>query len=146
MHRVEYSVHTQAPPELCWQVYVDWQRWPLFHPSYGKMQWTTGRAWERGSRLSIEIVHPVRLLVEHVITAFVPGERIAWIDHSGFITIEQWVFFRKDADGGTRVETWADLVGPATVKGVLALPLFKQFTKKWYNEFAGYCDRLANPR
>ena len=142
-HRVEYSVATQASVELCWETYIDWRNWPKFHPSYGNMEWSSGRPWDRGSRLSIEIVSPVHIQVEHVITAFVPRDRIAWIDHAGYITVEQWVFFRKRSEGGSTIETWADLVGPATIKGALALPIFKQFTKKWYNEFALYCDGLA---
>ncbi len=143
VHRVEYSVTSIASLESCWEAYVDWRNWPKFHPSYGRMEWVQGRPWERGSKLEIEITQPIRFVVEHRITTFVPRQRIAWIDHSGFITIEQWVYFHAIPEGGTRIETWADLVGPPTIKGVLALPLFKQFTKQWYNEFAAYCDGLA---
>jgi hypothetical protein len=143
VHRVEYALNSIAPLELCWDVYVDWNNWPMFHPAYGRLAWTAGKPWERGSRLSIEIKQPIHLEVEHVIIKFVPKQRIAWLDHSGFVTVEQWVSFTPDHDGGTRVQTWADIVGPPTIKDVLILPLFKQFTKKWYNEFVDHCDRLA---
>jgi hypothetical protein len=142
-HRIEYSVSSNAPLDLCWNTYVDWTNWPLFHPAYGRIEWTQGKPWERASHLSIEITHPIHINVEHVIIKFVPKQRIAWLDHSGFITIEQWVNFAPRIDGGTKIETWADIVGPATIKGMVALPLIKQFTKKWYNEFADFCDRLA---
>jgi Polyketide cyclase / dehydrase and lipid transport len=142
-HRVEYSVTSKAAVDVCWAVYIDWQNWPLFHPVYGKLEWTHGKPWERGSRLSIEITSPIRFDVEHVIIKFVPKQRIAWLDHSGFITIEQWASFTAVEGGGTRIDTWADIVGPPTFKGLVTLPLFKQFTKKWYNQFAEFCDRLV---
>ena len=145
-HRVEYSVVTSAPLELCWQVYIDWKNWPRFHSGYGHLEWTKGEPWQRGSRLSIEMIFPIPLHVEHIITAFVPGEHIAWLDHAALITIEQWVNFKHAPEGGTRIDTWADLVGPSTIKGLLAIPLFKQFTKKWYNEFADYCTRIHSEK
>jgi hypothetical protein len=143
LHRVEYVVNSNASLELCWNTYIDWENWPLFHPSYGRLQWTSGKPWERGSHLSIEITQPIHINVEHVIIKFVPKQRIAWLDHSGFVTVEQWVNFVPRIDGGTRIETWADIVGPPTIKDILILPVFKQFTKKWYNEFVSYCDRMA---
>jgi hypothetical protein len=146
LHRVEYSVVSSAPIELCWKIYVDWKNWPLFHSGYGRIAWTKGDPWQRGSHLSIEMIYPIPLNVEHVITAFVPGEYIAWLDHAAFITIEQSVYFKNAPEGGTRIDTWADLVGPKTVKGYLAIPLFKQFTKKWYTEFAEYCTRLSSEK
>ncbi len=142
-HRVEHSVATAASPELCWQTYIDWNNWPKFHNSYGEMRWIKGAPWTVGSELDIEITTPVNFHVRHVITSVAAGDHIAWIDHSGFITIEQWVFFRAQPEGGTLVETWADLVGGSTIKGILALPLFKVFTERWYGEFGKYCDRLA---
>ena len=142
VHRLEYSVRTRATIDQCWQAYTDWQNWHRFHPSYGKRQWTDGEPWTVGSRLAIEITSPIHFNVVHVITRYSPKECIAWIDHSGFITIEQWVYFRKHPDGGTLIETWADLVGPSTFKGMLAMPLFRSFTRKWYDEFAHYCDTL----
>ena len=143
VHRVEYALNSLASLELCWNIYVDWNNWPKFHHAYGKLSWTKGIPWERGSTLSIEITQPIHINVEHIILKFVPMQRIAWIDHSGFVTVEQWVNFTPIPEGGTRVATWADIVGPPTIKDMLTLPLFKQFTKKWYNEFVSYCDGLA---
>lgn len=142
-HRVEYAVTSIAPVDLCWDTYVDWRNWPKFHSWYGKIEWKSGQPWTRGSHLSIEITTPIHLDIEHVIIKFVPKQRIAWLDHTGFVTVEQWVSFTATAENGTRVETWADIVGPPTIKGLLTLPLFKQFTKKWYNRYAEYCDQMA---
>ena len=143
MNSFEYSIETVASPSLVWQIFSNWWLWPKFSDIYGEIRWVAGEAWEPGSRLRIEVVRPVRISVEHVITACVPEKRVGWIDHGIGTTIEQWVYFEPRA-GGTRVRTWAEFTGIAiVVAGRPIRELLLNFTHDWYDAFQAECDRQA---
>jgi hypothetical protein len=141
MVRLEYAVVTQAEPALAWKIFSDWRRWSRFSDFYGNIRWLAGQPWMVGSRLQIELVRPVRTTVDHVITVCSPPDRVAWIDHFRGYTMEQWVVFEPLADGGTRVRTWAEIVGP-TLKneGVAVGDVIKDFIELWYSRFCSECD------
>ena len=73
--RIEYSVITKAAPELAWQVFSDWELWPLFSEFYADIHWTKGEPWQEGSRLSIRTRSPIGVTLDHVIISCVPAEK-----------------------------------------------------------------------
>src|SRR5215472_11596764 len=144
LERFEYSVTTRATPALAWKVFSDWTLWPQFSDHYKDIRWSKGEPWQPGSRLSITAGKPIGVTLDHVITMCIPGERVAWIDHALGTTLEQWVIFQAQPDGGTLVHTWAEftglmpLIAGRTIKDVLL-----SFTRTWYDRFAQECDRAA---
>jgi hypothetical protein len=143
MVRVEYSAVTQADPALAWRVFTDWQRWRRFSDFYGGIRWLSGVPWQVGSRLQIELVRPARTTVDHVITVCTPPHCVAWIDHALGNTMEQWVVFESLASGGTRVRTWAEVVGPtAELEGKPVGDLVRAFIELWYTRFCSDCDNV----
>ncbi len=141
---ISYSIETRASAELAWDVFADWKNWRKFSDHYGVLAWASGEPWQKGSRLRIEMLHPVHFHVDHVITVCVPAKRVAWIDHALGTTLEQWVYFEPLSIGGTRVRTWAEFTGIAhVVAGQPVRKLIFQFTQTWYERYAVECDRRA---
>jgi hypothetical protein len=142
---VSYAVESKAPVDLAWDIFADWAHWPQFASgTYGEVRWTSGEPWQAGSRMRIEILRPVHTHVDHVILVCVPMKRVAWIDHALGTTLEQWVYFEQLAAGGTRVHTWAEFTGIATV--IAGRPLkrvIQDFIQTWYENYAAECDRRA---
>ena len=144
MNSVSYSVETKAGPDLAWEVFSDWTLWPQFSDQVGELHWVEGEPWQKGSRLRIEILHPVHIHVDHVITACVPAKRVGWIDHGIGTTLEQWAYFEPLSSGGTRVHTWAEFTGIASVvAGQPIKKLIRHFTETWYENYRRECDRRA---
>lgn len=141
MVRVEYAAVTEADPALAWKIFSDVSRWPRFSDFYGNIRWLSGRPWTVGSRLQIELVRPVKTTVDHVITVCTPPHCVAWIDHALGDTMEQWVAFEPLSTGGTRVRTWAEVVGPTSeVAGQPVAQVLKAFIELWYSRFCSECD------
>jgi hypothetical protein len=142
--RVEYAAVTRANRNLAWKLFSDFRRWRRFSDFYGEIRWISGVPWKVGSRLRIELVRPVRTTVDHVIIACSPGEHVGWIDHALHNTMEQWVVFEPRVGGGTRVHTWAEVVGPTTtVGGRPVREVVKSFIELWYSRFCRECDSLC---
>jgi len=145
--RFEYSVITQASPQVAWELFSAWTRWPTFSDHYDTVRWTKGEPWQEGSRLRITTRLPIPVKLDHAIICCVPGEKVAWIDHALGTSLEQWVFFEAQPGGGTLVRTWAEftglmpLIAGRTIKEVLT-----EFTHTWYNRYATLCDRAAGER
>jgi len=142
MNLISYAVETKATAAVAWEVFADWTRWPQFSDAYGSIRWVQGEPWKKGSRLYIEILRPVHTRVDHVILVCEPTKRVAWIDHALGTTLEQWVYFEPLAAGGTRVHTWAEFTGIATI--IAGRPLkrvLQEFTETWYDNYAAECDR-----
>jgi hypothetical protein len=141
--RFEYSVATKASPEVAWQVFSDWKRWPQFSELYHDIRWTKGEPWQEGSRLSIKAAIPIGVTLDHVITLCIPARKVAWIDHALGTTMEQWVFF-DSVPGGTLVRTWAEFTGIIPlVAGRRMKEVLLEFTRTWYNRYAAECNRVA---
>jgi len=142
--RVEYTVVTRADRKLAWDIFSDWSLWHRFSDIYGDIRWIEGKPWTPGSRLRIELVQPVRAVLDHVITACSPGNFVAWIDHAHGNTMEQWVHFKTLADGATEIRTWAELLGPTqTIEGGDVREIVTNFIRSWYSNFAEECDRAS---
>jgi hypothetical protein len=140
--RVEYSAVTRANRELTWKLFSDWRRWQRFSDIYGDIRWLSGAPWTTGSRMRIVLVRPERTAVDHVIIACAPGNRVGWIDHWFGNTMEQWVVFEPRVEGGTRVHTWAEVVGPTNPGEKQHLrERLKSFIELWYSRFCRECDR-----
>jgi hypothetical protein len=141
--RVEYSAWTRADRQTVWKIFSDWRRWQRFSDCYGEVDWLSGTPWMVGSRLRIEMVRPIRMRVDHVITVCSPGECVAWIDHFMGNTMEQWVVFERRPEGGTSVKTWAEVAGLGTIGGGRQVrSLIKSFIELWYSRFCRECDRI----
>ena len=144
METFDYTVRTKATPEVAWKVFSDWKLWPQFSESYQEIRWTKGEPWEAGSRLSITARQPVRVTLDHVITRCRPGKNVAWIDHALGTTMEQWVHFDAQPDGGTRVHTAAQFTGlMPLLAGRKMRDVLLDFTRTWYDRYAAECDRVA---
>ena len=136
--------HDQATPDVAWKVFSNWKLWPQFSELYGEIRWTKGEPWRRESRLSIKVAEPIGVTLDHVITQCVPGVKVGWIDHALGTTMEQWVFFEADPDGGTLVRTWAEFTGlMPLIAGRKTKDVLLEFTRQWYDRYAQECDRAA---
>jgi hypothetical protein len=144
MFRFQYGVKTNASRQQAWGTFCDWPRWNRFANIYGAIRWSEGEAWEAGSRLEIEVLRPVRMVVNHVITSCKPAHRVGWIDHSLGVVLAQWVTFEELANGGTRVVTWGDIVHSGEkIAGRSVEQLVASFTETWYENFRAKCDLVA---
>jgi len=93
--------------------------------------------------MEIELLHPVNVVIDHVIASCTPGERVGWIDHAVGVAMGQWLTFEGRAEG-TRVHTWGDIVhSGVTIAGRKVEHLITAFTEMWYENFRAACDRLA---
>jgi len=144
MHHFEYTVTTKASPALAWDVYMRWETWPTFANIYGDLRWRQGRPWEVGSRMDIEILRPVKTVIDHMIICCEPPQELGWIDRALGVIMGQWVKFEPTPAGGTRVRTWGEIspsgvaFGGKTVERLVAV-----FTETWYENFRMLCDELA---
>jgi len=144
MHHFEYVVTTKASPALAWKVYSDWKMWPKFANVYGEVEWSEGRPWEVGSRLDIEVLQPVRTVIDHLIILCDPRRELGWIDRAMGVTLGQWVEFEALPGGGTRVTTWGDVApGDAVINGRTVAQLVDSFTRTWYENFRATCDDFS---
>jgi hypothetical protein len=144
MNRFEYCVTTKASRKQTWEIFSNWRRWNEFANIYGELSWREGRPWEAGSRLEIEVLRPVKTIVNHVITSCQPARKVGWIDHSLGVVLAQWVSFEEHAGKGTRVHTWGDIVhSGVTIAGRTAEQLVASFTETWYENFRTACNQFA---
>jgi hypothetical protein len=118
MVHFQYSISTKASPKLAWKIFSDWRTWNHFANVYGEVRWREGKPWEPGSRMEIELLHPVNAVVEHVITSCTPEKRVGWIDHAVGVALGQWVTFERGPKG-TNVHTWGDIVHSGVTIGGL---------------------------
>ena len=145
IQKFRYEVVTKATAGLAWEVFSNWRRWHTFSNVYGSLEWTQGSPWAAGSRLRIEIIQPVHIFVEHLITYCDPGKKVGWIDNVFGAVIEQWVSFETMAGGFTRVSLVGEMVGGESLEvgGKPAMSLIQDFTRGWYENFRTVCDQLS---
>jgi hypothetical protein len=145
MHHFEYTITTKASPALAWKIYSDWKMWPNFANIYGNVSWSEGRPWEVGSRLAIEVVQPVKTVIDHLIISCDPARELGWIDRALGITMGQWVEFEPLGADGTRIRTWGDVAPANTViAGRTVARLVDVFTETWYENFRAACDQVCH--
>ena len=143
--KFSYEVLVSANPKLAWEVFSNWRRWHTFSNVYGRLEWVKGEPWQVGSRMNIEILHPVQMIIDHVITHCDPGEKVGWIDHAMGFAIDQWVSFEPKNGTGTLVKKTGEIVGEDVVlsNGVTLEKFIHDFTERWYNAYAEVCNQLA---
>jgi hypothetical protein len=142
--RVEYTISTKADYAFAWRIFSDCSRWHHFSNAYRSIEWQ-GAPWVPGSRLQIEIVHPVVATQDRVITLCEPPRCVAWINHVLGYTMEQWVLFDPEAGGGTRISTWIEITG-ADIDGHDVEKLVARFLADWFVSFCAECDRMVSER
>ena len=143
--KFKHEVVTKASAKLAWEVFSNWRRWHTFSNIYGSLEWTQGTPWTQGSRLRIEVIRPMHLFVDHVITFCEPGNKVGWIDNAFGVVLEQWVMFEKTVDGQTRVTVIGEVVGGESINinGKSAIDLIREFTEGWYENYRTVCDELS---
>jgi len=143
--RFSYEVMVKANPQLAWEVYSNWRRWHTFANVYGRLEWTHGEPWKVGSRLSIEIVQPMQVKLEHVITHCDPAEKVGWIDHAMGVAIDQWLVFEPRNGSGTMVRIAGEIVGAELVfhNGINLETFAANFTRSWFDAYRDVCNQLA---
>ncbi|HVZ19218.1 MAG TPA: SRPBCC family protein [Terriglobales bacterium] len=139
-----YEVMVTASPKLAWEIYSNWRRWHTFSNVYGRIEWV-GEPWTVGSRMSIEIVHPISITVDHVITHCEPAESVGSIDHALGVAIDQWVVFEPRNGSGTVVRVTGEIVGANLVfpNGVPLEKFFPDFLRQWFEAYREVCNQLA---
>ncbi len=143
VERVEYTAITKAAPALAWKIFSDHRKWPTFVDAYGNIRWIAGEPWKLGSRLRVELVWPVRITITRVITMCRAAECVAWIDHARGSTMEQWVIFEPEPQGGTCLRTWAEVFGSKPrVAGKPFIQFAENFIKLWFDGLCKECDRV----
>ena len=146
MSSFEYSVTTKASPALAWFVFSDLHRWNNFANVYGELRWRDGNPWQPGSRLQIELLRPINVVIDHVITTCVPAKKVGWIDHGVGVAMAQWVTFEELPFEGTRIRTWGEVIHPGIpVAGRTVEELLASFTRTWYESFRLACNLLVLP-
>lgn len=144
MFSFKFALHTKATPALAWELFSDWRRWNSFANVYGELRWREGQPWEIGSRLQIEILRPVHVILDHVITNCIPAKKVGWIDHAMGVAMAQWVTFEEKGPDGTTIETWGNIVHQGVmIAGEPAEKLIIGYTKMWYDNFRKACDLIA---
>lgn len=143
--KFKHEVVTTASPSLAWEVFSNWRRWHTFSNVYGSLEWTQGTPWTEGSRLRIEVMRPMHLFIDHVITFCEPGKKVGWIDNAFGVVLEQWVTFERAANGLTRVALVGEIVGGELISigGKNAVELLQGFTHDWYENYRTVCDELS---
>jgi hypothetical protein len=143
MVQVDYTTTTRAAPALAWKIFADWRQWSKFSDLYGELRWTQGNPWAVGSRLRMELLHPVKFIVNRLITMCRPGECVTWIDHSRGTTVEQWVTFKTEPDGLTYVRILSQgIASRPKVAGQPFRAFLKDNSKLWFDAFCKECDRV----
>ncbi|MGZ4815591.1 MAG: hypothetical protein ACXVZV_09295 [Terriglobales bacterium] len=143
--KFSYEVLVKAKPKLAWEIFSNWRRWHTFANVYGRLEWVKGEPWTVGSRLSIEIVQPIHVIVDHVITHCDPAEKVGWIDHAMGVAIDQWVVFEPRNGGGTMVRVSGEIIGGnlELTQGVSVEQYVVDFNRKWYEAYREVCNQLA---
>ena len=145
MHSFEYAVTTKATPSLAWEVYTNWRMWHTFANIYGKLHWQHGEPWSIGSRMQIEILKPVKVIVDHLIVNCRPSRDLGWIDRAMGVTLHQWFEFdranlgrhahshlgRNQAAARRRRRSHGRIPG-------------RSLTATWYENFRSMCDEFAD--
>lgn len=140
--RFHFSLTTKADRRRVWETYLNLENWREFSNIYGKMKWTHGQPWTVGSRLQIEVLHPVEGTVEHSIIVCIPGRQIGWADSGLGFTIAQWVSFDDEPGGGTVIQTAGEIShGDLIIAGETLEDRVKAFKETWYENFRRCCDR-----
>jgi len=147
MFRFQYQVVTKASAQDAWDIFSDWSKWKNFANIYGGLQWTEGAPWRIGSRMEIEVLRPVEVVIDHLIICCEPAREVGWVDRALGITIGQWVEFEKQGELETRITTWGEIApSGATVGGRKVEQLVSSFIETWYENFRQACDQTASSR
>ena len=144
MHHFHYAVKTHATPSLAWDVFSNLSLWPKFVSVYGELNWSEGKPWQIGSRMHVEILRPVKTVIDHLVICCEPAYELGWIARCIGTTMSQWVEFEPLSSGGTRVHTWGELTFPDLKVGDRTVAeLHSVFTETWYENYRLACDELA---
>ncbi|PYX94405.1 MAG: hypothetical protein DMG67_01630 [Acidobacteria bacterium] len=146
--RIEFTVHTSADPKLCWEVFIDWEKWNSFLPGiYKKIEWTKGEPWALGSRVHMEMLQPVEFNTECVIIGSSPPNKIGWIHHEMQNMVEQWISFLPDGERGSNISIWLEINGRTLqILGRDVVEVVREFKQEWYRRLAQRCDELTLER
>ncbi|HYL69073.1 MAG TPA: hypothetical protein VEX69_07900 [Candidatus Limnocylindria bacterium] len=144
MFRFQYSITTKASARGAWEVFADWTKWNLFANIYGDVKWLEGKPWKLGSRMEIEVLRPVEVVIDHQIICCEPAREVGWIDRALGITIAQWVEFEELGAERTRINTWGELSpSEAKVGGRSVEQLVSSFVETWYENYRLACDQAV---
>ena len=147
MYRFQYSIVTNTSAQNAWDVYSDWKAWPSYASIYGELGWREGEPWRVGSRMEIEILRPVKTVIDHLIICCEPAREVGWIDRAMGITIGQWVEFEKQGAETTRINTWGEVSPSGRILGERPVEaLVESFIATWYENFRRAYDQLAQSK
>lgn len=139
MRSFEFQVVIHAPLEKVFSVYTDTDRWQNRN-IFGEIRWVQGEPWTLGSRLSIEVLRPIRAVVDQVLTQFELNRRVAYISHVYGITCQTQVSF-VPGPAGTVVNVSMQLVGVLSkALGFAIEPVIEKSTRDFFDELRRVCE------
>ncbi len=142
--RVEYSVTAACTPEQAWKAFDDLARWPSWNRSVSQARWLEGEPWQQGSRFYLEIVRPMELVLEPVITEAAPPNRIAWDGSGSLLSGENRFSFDSQPDGTTRLTLAGEFSGFGTLFwGDRLKSAVSGLFSEWLNALKAEAERIS---
>jgi hypothetical protein len=139
MQSFDFQVVIRAPIEKVFSVYTDNDRWQNRN-IFGEIRWVQGEPWTAGSRMRIEVVRPIRAVVDQVLTQFESNRRVAYISHVYGITCQTQVSF-VPGPAGTAVNVSMQLVGVLSkALGFAVEPAIEKSTRNFFDELRRVCE------
>ncbi len=113
--RVEQSITASCTPEQVWKAFEDLQQWPSWNHGVSEARWLEGSPWQQGSRFRLQIVRPMELSLEPVITESAPPHHVVWDGSGSLLSGENRFSFDPQPDGTTRLTIVGDFSGFGTM-------------------------------
>jgi hypothetical protein len=111
--RFEYVVEIAAPVAEVWREFSNINRLDG-KGTYHGAAWVAGEAWQKGSRLRIDMVRPFPIPVAAVVSNCNPPYNVELLNHCIGLTTTEWVRFDPVA-GGTIARMIVEVVGKSWV-------------------------------
>lgn len=144
MHSFDFQLVLNCPLATVFALYVDTDRW-CNRNMFGEIRWVQGVPWEPGSRLCIEVRHPIHTTVDQVVQRFEPNESVTYLSHVIGITCETRVNFVPASPQQTAINVSMQLVGTASrALGFALEPAIAKSTKGFFEELRKDCERACS--
>jgi len=115
--KVEHSVTAKCKPEHAWQKFERMEEWPWWNRVIGSGKWTSGKAWQSGSRFALELAYPKKFSLNCTVTDNAVPQGITWKADGGGMSGVMWFRFEPQGDGATVLRGDAEFSGWKTAIG-----------------------------
>ena len=144
MHSLEFQAVLNSPLETAFAVYVDTERWANRN-QLGEIRWIHGEPWTEGSRLRIETLTPISILLDQVVQHFEPLHSVVYASRMFGVTCETCVTFTPISKTQTAINIEVKLQGVVSRSLGFALePAITRATKGFFEELRRDCEWAAH--